>query len=93
MSRHVSLKQRWAQVSTTEYKSTLGRAVYGQKGWFGILNYRTRLPDETALAVWQAHSQTLGPFKRPRNAMIAVEREAAFLKNHHGQDLLLEGQV
>ena len=93
MSRHVSRKQRWTQVSTAEYTADVGRVVYRQKAWYGLLTYRTRLPDEAGLAVWQSHSQTLGPFKRPRNAMIAVERETTLLRNRHGDDLLLEGQV
>ncbi len=93
MSRHVSRNERWARVSSTEYTCELGRVAYRQKGWWGILHYRTRVPDVASLAAWEPHSQTLGPFKRPRNAMVAVEREAAFLKNRHGDALLLEGQV
>src|SRR5437763_842356 len=73
MSKHVSRKQRWTQVSPAEHTSALGRVVYRQRAWYGILSYRTRLPDAASVAAWESHRQTLGPFNRPRNAMIAVE--------------------
>src|SRR5205823_3762109 len=94
MSRHVSRKQRWQQENATSYTSAVGKVFYERGAWYGLLEYRTRAPGEpeSSLAQWVAHTDRLGPFKRPRNAMVALEREATFLQNHHGQDLLFDDQ-
>jgi hypothetical protein len=34
---------------------------------------------------WERHTDTLGPFKRPRNAMVEAERHATMLRNRHGE--------
>ena len=43
--------------------------------------------------MWTEHRERLGPFKRPRNAMVALEREVTLLRNRHGKDILVEGEV
>src|SRR5947209_3948476 len=93
MSKHVSRKDRWTQQNAQAYASELGRVVYQQDAWYALLDYRTRQPPERegGLPGWVAHSQRLGPFKRPRNAMVALEREATFLKNRHGDGVLFGG--
>ena len=93
MSKHIGRKQRWTQDSTTQHSSPLGKVVYEQRAWYGILEYRTRAGDALALLVWVAQQQRLGPYKRPRNAMVALEREATALRNRHGQDILLGVQL
>jgi len=95
MSKHVGRKQRWTQENTRTYRSDLGKVVYEQQAWYALLDYKTLLPPEKPedLATWQTHSQRLGPFKRPRNAMVALEREVTFLKNRHGQDVLFGDQL
>lgn len=45
------------------------------------------------MTVWIAHAQRLGPFKRPRYAMIGLEREATILRNRHESDLLFGDQL
>ena len=89
MSRHVSRKERWTRKDAKNYVSDQGRVAYLHDGWYGVLEYRTLQPSELegGLPSWQASSRRLGPFKRPRNAMIALEREAAFLRNRHGKDV------
>jgi hypothetical protein len=95
MSKHVGRKQRWARQDTKTYLSDLGKVRYEQDAWYALLNYRTRVRPETegGQLGWQPHSQRLGPFKRPRNAMIALEREVTFLTNHHGKDILFGDQL
>jgi hypothetical protein len=90
MSKHLSRKKRWAQVDARTYTSAQGRVVYERDGWYGLLDYRTRVPPEGegGLPSWQRQSRRLGPFKRPRNAMIALEQEATVLQNRHGDDVL-----
>ena len=35
----------------------------------------------------------LGPFRRPRNAMVELEREATVLRNRHGEDVRIGDEV
>jgi hypothetical protein len=93
MSRHIGRKQRWSQASATRYVSALGEVVYREKAWFGMLRYQTQASraDRGALPDWQDHNRRLGPYKRPRNAMVALEREVTMLQNRHGSELRIGG--
>jgi hypothetical protein len=95
MSKHVGRKKRWTQVDAKTHSSALGRVVYDRNAWHGLLDYRTLQPPDRAGGTpgWLAHSRRLGPFKRPRDAMVALEREATFLKNCHGEDVLFGEQL
>lgn len=95
MSKHVGRKQRWVRQDASRYTSPLGRVFYEQNGWYAVLDYRTPTPApaEGGPPVWVAHTQRLGPFKRPRNAMIALEREATLLRNRHGHNVLIGDQL
>jgi hypothetical protein len=94
MSKHVGRKQRWTRQDDRRYSSPLGQVFYEQNGWYALLDYRTLAAEgEGGLPVWVAHRTRLGPFKRPRNAMVALEREVTVLRNRHGENLLLAGQL
>jgi hypothetical protein len=93
MSKHVSRKERWTRETPSRYVSALGKVVYERRAWYGLLEYRLRAEEATPLPAWVPHAQRLGPFKRPRNAMVALEREATLLKNRHGDGILLGGQL
>jgi hypothetical protein len=95
MSKHVGRKQRWVRQDARRYTSPLGRVVYEQNGWYALLDYRTLAPtlSEGGLPTWVHHTQRLGPFKRPRNAMIALERETTVLRNRHGENVLFGDQL
>jgi hypothetical protein len=93
VSKHVSRKERWTQETPGRFSSREGVVVYEKKAWYALLDYKTRTPAETPMPVWESHHLRLGPFKRPRNAMVALEREATMLKNRHGPDLLLNGEL
>jgi len=90
MSKHIGRKKRWAQQDAKTYSSSLGKVRYEQDAWYALLDYKTlvRPESEGGQPSWQTHTQRLGPFKRPRNAMVALEREVTFLKNRHGKDAL-----
>lgn len=94
MSKHIGRKQRWAQRDAKTYFSSLGEVRYEQDAWYGLLDFKTlvRPEREGGQQSWQAHARRLGPFKRPRNAMVALEREVTFLKNRHGKDVLFGDQ-
>jgi hypothetical protein len=95
MSKHVGRKQRWTQQDARTYSSMLGKVAYQEAAWYALLDYRTREPPERegGLPAWRAHRQRLGPFKRPRNAMVALEREVTMLRNRHGPDVLVGDQL
>jgi hypothetical protein len=87
MSKHISRKQRWTQQNSTQYTAAIGKVVYEQRAWYGLLDYKLRSEEPAPLLAWVTHTQRLGPFKRPRNAMVALEQEATLLKNRHGDNL------
>jgi hypothetical protein len=91
MSKHISRKRRWAQVDAKTYTSALGKVCYQQDAWYALLEYRTLTAPaaEGGLPTWLPHHHRLGPFKRPRNAMVALEREATVLRNRHGEGVVV----
>jgi hypothetical protein len=94
MSKHIGRKQRWNQDSPSQYCSSLGKVVYQERAWFAFLDYRLRAEESAAtMPTWVSHTLRLGPFKRPRNAMVALEREATILSNRHGKDVLFGDQL
>ena len=90
MSRHTPRSERWEQRGPTDYSSGAGLRVFFRKGaWWAEIAYRIR-PAEApadALAPRESHTDTLGPFKRPRNAMVEAERHATFLERRHADRL------
>lgn len=95
MSKHSGRKQRWSQQDGRTYLCEFGKVVYQQDGWYSRFDYKVRVPPdrEGGLSSWETRSQRLGPFKRPRNAMVALEREVTFLKNRHQTDILFGDQI
>jgi hypothetical protein len=94
MSRHIGRKQRWSQLDARRYTSALGQVFYEQNGWYAALDYKTVAPpQDDGTPTWVAHRQRLGPYKRPRNAMVALEREVTALRNRHGKHLLIGDQL
>lgn len=86
MSRHVPRHDRWQPHGTTEFRAAGGLRVFFLRGaWWAEVAYR--LLAEGAMpgdpAAWEAHTDQLGPFKRPRNAMVDAERHATYLQRHH----------
>jgi hypothetical protein len=89
MSKHQGRKSRWTQTGAKSYVSASGPVVYRQDAWYARLVYRVREPShlEGGLPAWVNHDRWLGPFKRPRNAMVELEREVTVLRNRHGDDV------
>jgi hypothetical protein len=87
MSRHVPRHDRWTAHGPIEHRSADGLRVFFERGaWWAEAAYRLRTEDLSpdGLAAWEPHVDRLGPFKRPRNAMVEAERHATFLKRRHG---------
>jgi hypothetical protein len=95
MSKHVGRKQRWLQTDARTYSSDSGKVIYERGAWHAVFEYRTLVPSERdgGLPTWQPHGRQLGPFKRPRNAMVALEREQTSLKNHFRESILFGDQI
>ena len=74
MSRHTSRKERWSQVSAKEYRAAFGVVRYLKGAWEGTVHYESWQDD--VQTPWQKEEAYAGRFKRPRNAMIAVEDKA-----------------
>src|SRR4051794_21819245 len=88
MSRHVPRKDRWEARGPAEFVSIDGSTVRFQKGaWWAEVAYSLSpaAPPPDQLQVWEAHLDRLGPFKRPRNAMVEAERHATMHRNRHGE--------
>ncbi len=85
MAKNAGRKKRWRELDAKTHTSALGRAVYEKGAWWGLMDFtvQTAGVGETLL-VEEAHSRRLGPHKRPRDAMVAIEREAVALTNRHG---------
>jgi hypothetical protein len=95
MSKHVGRKQRWNRADAKTYSSDWGKVLYERGAWYAVFEYRTLAAqaNEGGLPTWLPHSRRLGPFKRPRNAMVALERELTSLKNHFGTAILVDKQI
>jgi hypothetical protein len=74
MSRHTSRKDRWTQISAKEYRAAFGVVRYVKRAWEGTVFYEAW--NEESDPAWTKEEAYAGRFKRPRNAMIAVEDKA-----------------
>jgi hypothetical protein len=88
MAKNAGRKGRWTQRDARTYTSALGPVEYRQDAWYARLAYQVRqVPDDGGLPAWVGYDRWLGPYKRPRNAMVELEREATYLRNRHGADV------
>jgi hypothetical protein len=86
MSRHVPRRDRWSSAGLERYLSVDGLLVRKFKGqWWAEIAYQLLPAGPSGEAAPEAQFERLGPFKRPRNAMVEAERHAAWLRNHHGE--------
>ena len=95
MSKHLGRKDRWSQKDAKTYASKIGLVVYRQDAWYAHLVFQLREPAMEAkeLPAWQPEERWLGPFKRPRNAIVELEREATYLRDRHSDDVRIEDEV
>lgn len=86
MSRHISRKSRWTQVGPNEYRSDPGRVYFRAGQWHAELIYRIAEPDAPLLP--EPETWIAGQFKRPRNAMIALEDKVTELRRRYGENIV-----
>jgi hypothetical protein len=94
MSRHVPRHARWSRLGPNEYRSGSTAVRFERGAWWGWVSYRQRASvletEDDLLPPWQSRSDRLGPFKRPRNAMMAAEDHARLLKRRLGADVEID---
>jgi hypothetical protein len=92
MSRHIPRHERWSKLGPNEYRSGAVVVRYDKGAWWALLSYQQR--DEHAPSdapVWHGEAERLGPFKRPRNAMMAAEERVLLLGRRHGDNVRFDG--
>jgi hypothetical protein len=86
MSRHIPRRERWDRRGPNEYRSVDGLIVrYEQRAWWAEIRYQLSLagPAPDAPPVLESRHERLGPFRRPRNAMVEAERQVTVLRNRY----------
>jgi hypothetical protein len=86
MSKHISRKSRWSRCGPNEHRSAVGRVYYRAGQWHAAVTYQVRQPEGESPVIPQ--SWELGKFKRPRNAMMAVEDKARDLQGKFGEEVV-----
>ena len=77
MSKHEPRSKRWNRTNPKEYRAAFGVVQYRAGAWEGTVFYEEQREDDPT---WHAASAAAGRFKRPRNAMIAVEDKATEIR-------------
>jgi len=93
VSRHIPRHERWSKLGPAEYRSGGITVRYTEGAWWAWIVYRQReagTPGDYLLPPWEDRCERIGPFKRPRNAMIAAEQHVTFLRRRHGEDVRVE---
>jgi hypothetical protein len=95
MSRHIPRHRRWNKLGPSEYTSGWAVVRYERGGWYAWVSYEQAHPvsDASALPQWEKHRDQLGPFKRPRNAMMAAEEHARWLQRQQTDNVHFAGQT
>ena len=91
VSRHVPRNDRWFPHGPVEHRSLDGLRVFFERGaWWAEVAYRLTAAEGTDdPASSEKQSDRLGPFKRPRNAMVEAERHATFLQRRYSDRVVL----
>lgn len=88
MSRHVPRHERWSKQGPNEYRSGGVVVRYDKGAWWALVSYCQR--DEGTPEEWHDQTERIGPFKRPRNAMMAAEERVLLLGRRHGDNVRFE---
>jgi hypothetical protein len=86
MSRHTPRHERWNKRGPSEYTWNGTAVRYHKRAWWVWVSYRVPRAGEPGPEAGggEAHREQLGPFKRPRNAMMAAEERVVRLQRQHG---------
>jgi hypothetical protein len=90
MSRHIPRHERWSKHGPNEYRSAGVLVRYEKGAWWALVPYQLRASEDDT-TVWEAQQDRIGPFKRPRNAMIAAEERVLLLQRRQGERVRIGG--
>jgi hypothetical protein len=93
MSRHTPRHERWNKRGPSAYTWGGASVRYHRGAWYAWVSYRLRPSESTAAADADHHRDTLGPFKRPRNAMMAAEERVRLLGRQHGDRISFDADA
>jgi len=81
MSRHVPRRLRWSRLDSREYRWGTAAVCYEKGAWWALVAYQRREPgaEGRPAGPWLDRRDRIGPFKRPRNAMLAAEERVLLL--------------
>ncbi len=91
MSRHIPRHERWQRRGPNQHTSLCGAVRYERGVWWACVAYRECDPEPASDAVleWHEREIRLGPFKRPRNAMMAAEDQVLQLQRRLGDRIVV----
>ena len=69
----------------TDFFFMAAMVLFEKGAWWAEVRYRLLHPGPPP--EWEEQLDRLGPFKRPRNAMVESERHLTALRNRHGDSL------
>ena len=89
MSRHIPRHARWNRLGPNEYTSGPAAVRFAKGAWWAEVSYEERDPDvpPEQFPAWQRQHKRMGPFKRPRNAMMAAEEHILLLQRREGDNV------
>jgi hypothetical protein len=87
MTKHTPRKDRWDRHGPNEYRCLFGRVFFRAGQWWATITYQVSDPDTLQLGSPQTW-ESVGKFKRPRNAMIVLEDKATELQRRHGEHIV-----
>ncbi len=87
MTRHIPRKDRWARYGPNEYRCLFGRVFFRAGQWWATVTYQLSEADGLQPGPPQTW-ESVGKFKRPRNAMIVLEDTVTELQRRHGDRIV-----
>jgi hypothetical protein len=92
MSRHIPRHERWSKHGPNEYRSSGVIVRYEKGAWWALVPYQIRgAQAEGDSTVWEQQQDRIGPYKRPRNAMIAAEERVLLLQRRQADRVRIGG--
>jgi hypothetical protein len=90
MSKHQSRKSRWIEVNPSYFVSLCGSVRCNLKGrWDAFVKYKKLHKDDKKM-YYYSKTDVIGEFRRPREAMMAVEEKAVQINRQKGNGFIIE---
>lgn len=94
MSKHVSRKSRWIEISAKHHKTSCGEVKINLKGkWDAFVKYKSLVKDSNGVKRCADTVVFCGEYKRAREAMMAVEDKAIQLNKQSDVEIVLDDSL